>query len=158
MGPTAIRNRPSGPPSIRYTRDRGGGADRGKSPFVEELMLDSQLNHAEWRLQRMFTMLLISAVFLFLASDRPSALPDRKPQPDRVARLSVEPMAVRSLADEGVAVTGAWTLTSDDSRVAGLSALAVLPNGCVQACRVPLPRSRSRPRRTSRQMSRRPRS
>lgn len=96
-------------------------------------MLDSQLNHAEWRLQRMFTMLLISAVFLFLASDRPSALPDRKPQPDRVARLSVEPLSVRSLADEGVAVTGAWTLTSDDSRVAGLSALAVLPNGCLQA-------------------------
>ena len=96
-------------------------------------MLDSWLNHAERRLQRLFSMLLILGGFLLLASDRPAALPDRQPRPDRIAGLSLEPLPVRSPTGEGLTVTGSWTLTSDDRRVAGLSALAVLPDGRLQA-------------------------
>lgn len=133
MGPTAIRNRPSGPPSIRYTRDRGGGADRGKSPSVEELMRDSRLNMPEWRLQRLFSKLLIAGVFFMLASDTPPEWPDRVPQPARSARLTLEPIELRGASGGPITVTGAWKLTADDVRVMGLSALAVLPDGRVQA-------------------------
>ncbi|NJC05000.1 hypothetical protein GGQ97_000793 [Sphingomonas kaistensis] len=78
-------------------------------------------------------MLLILGAFLLLASDRPSALPDRTPRPDRIAQLTLEPLSLGSPAGRGPAITGAWTLGSDDGRVAGLSALAVLPDGRLQA-------------------------
>lgn len=131
MGSTAIRNRPSSPPSIRDTRDGTGGTDRGKSPSVEELMRDKRLKLAEWRLQRLLSMSLILPAFLILLSDSRPELPDRQPLPPRVASLALEPVALP--AAEGMRVTGAWRLTSDDPRVMGLSALAVLADGRLQA-------------------------
>ncbi|WP_338501855.1 esterase-like activity of phytase family protein [Sphingomonas kaistensis] len=70
---------------------------------------------------------------MLLASDSPPGWPDRDPRPPRIARLIVQPLAVNGEPGGGVRVTGAWTLTSDDPRVMGLSALAVLPGGRLQA-------------------------
>lgn len=133
MGPTAIRNRPPGPPSISNTRDRGEWADRGKGPFVEELMRDSRLNGAERRLQRWLSKVLIAGSFLTLSSDSPRRLPDRVPGPARLAPLCFEKVVVPRDAAIGVTITGAWKLTADDPRVMGLSALAVLADGRLQA-------------------------
>jgi hypothetical protein len=96
-------------------------------------MSDSQLNHPERRWQPLFIKLLISGAFLLLlARDARSGLPDRRPLPERIAVLRLERLDVPR-ASGGVTVTGAWRLTSDDERVMGLSALAVLPGERLQA-------------------------
>lgn len=96
-------------------------------------MRDSQLKMAEWRLQHSLSMLLIFGAFLLLASDRPSALPDRTPRPDRIATLRMDPLSLDAVSGVVVTVTSAWTLSSDDTRFGGLSGLAVLPDGRLQA-------------------------
>ncbi|UUR07428.1 esterase-like activity of phytase family protein [Sphingomonas glaciei] len=76
-------------------------------------------------------MSLILGAFLLFASDTPSSLPNRTPRPARIATLHLEPVSFEPTA--GARITDAWTLTSDDNRMAGLSALAVLPDGRLQA-------------------------
>ncbi len=87
----------------------------------------------EWRLQRLFSKLLIAGAFLLVGSDSRTEWPDRVPQPERVARLTLEPLELRGEAGGQVTITDAWTLTADDVRVMGLSALAVLPDRRLQA-------------------------
>jgi hypothetical protein len=96
-------------------------------------MRDSQLKKTERRLQRLLSKLLIAGAFLLLASDHPPQLPDRVPRPPRIARLMLEPLALKAKPGDGIRVDGAWTLTADDPRVMGLSALTVLPDGRLQA-------------------------
>ena len=132
MGPTAIRNRPSGPPSIRDARDRGEQADRGKSPLDEGLMSDSRLIEAERRLQPKFIKWLIVGAFLLLTADRRSEWPDRQPLPDRMVALHLDPLFAGRDAGGGAAVS-AWKMRADDPRFFGLSALTILPGGRLQA-------------------------
>lgn len=72
-------------------------------------------------------------VFLGLAplsSDSRPLLPDRVPAPDGTVALSVEPLAL-ALPDGPIRLSGAWQLSAPDKRFAGLSALAIGPNGLV---------------------------
>jgi hypothetical protein len=96
-------------------------------------MTDPRLNPAEWRLQHMFIKLLIAGAFLLLASDHRSDLPDRTPRPARLATLMLEPLPLPRDLGGGLRITDAWTLTSDDPRVFGLSALVVPAGERLQA-------------------------
>ena len=129
------RTQPTAGPSLETLREGQGrmGPTGGKSPSVASPLRDSRLNVAERRLQPLLSKLLIGGVFLWLAGDSRPEWPDREPQPERVARLSLEPLALQGEPGVGVRITGAWKLTADDARVMGLSALAVLPAGRLQA-------------------------
>jgi hypothetical protein len=94
-------------------------------------MLDSQLNRAERPLQAMFINFLIAGAFLLLASDSRADLPDRTPMPARIAELTLKPLNLPTA--RGVTITGAWTLSANDPRVFGLSALTALPKGPLEA-------------------------
>jgi hypothetical protein len=96
-------------------------------------MSDPRLKDAEWRWQPLFIKLLILCAFLLLGSDSRLQLPDRKPRPDRVAALRLEPLRLAPITGQAITVTDAWQLSADDRRIAGLSALAVLPDGRLQA-------------------------
>lgn len=96
-------------------------------------MRDSRLNMAEWRLQRLFSKLLIAGAFLLLGSDVRGEWPDRVPRPPRLASLAFEPLKLPREVGGGIRLTGAWRLQADDDRVFGLSGLAVLPSGRLQA-------------------------
>jgi hypothetical protein len=96
-------------------------------------MSDSRLNMPEWDLQPLFSKLLIAGAFLLLGSDVRGEWPDRMPRPSRVAALQLERVQLPAEPGSGMRVTGAWRLTSDDDRVFGLSGLAVLPGGRLQA-------------------------
>lgn len=88
------------------------------------LMADKRLNMAEWSLQPRFIKWLFAGAFLLLASDSRPEWPDRLPMADRLAALRYEPL--RLGAAEGVMLTGAWEVSSDEPRFFGLSGLAVL--------------------------------
>ena len=87
-------------------------------------MRDSQLNAAERPVQRKFRLaasvgaLLLLPILIVLAADRLRGMPSRQPLPERVAGVRFEALAVAGTA-------GAWTVTVDDPRFGGVSALAV---------------------------------
>jgi hypothetical protein len=92
-------------------------------------MGDSQLNGAERSLQQMFrkisffnALLMISTVLGAYAPIR--ALPDRRAQPPRTVALSYRPVAL-ALSTGPLRLAGAWEVQADDSRLGGLSALAI---------------------------------
>ena len=78
-------------------------------------------------------------------SDRPS----RRELGARIAHLTFEPVALDPAGFAGMRVAGAWTVTSDDPRFGGVSALAVDPAGLLALTdwgviiRFPRPRGRN---------------
>ncbi len=92
-------------------------------------MPDSQLNAAERRLQHslrntcIFNGLLIACVVV-AAYVSINALPDRRPAPDAVARLSYRPVELTS-AGGPLHLAGAWAVGTADRRFGGLSSLAL---------------------------------
>lgn len=94
-------------------------------------MRDTSLNETERPLQLRFIKWLIAGAFLWTASDSRTEWPDRAALPDRAATITYS--SLRLSKPEGVAITGAWQVTADDPRFGGLSALAVLADGRLQA-------------------------
>ncbi|WP_344708502.1 esterase-like activity of phytase family protein [Sphingomonas humi] len=88
---------------------------------------------AEWNVQRSFIKLLIAGAFLLLATDGQTDWPDRTPRPDRIARLHFQKVDLQGAVGRGLTLDGAWTLSADDARVMGLSALAVRADGRLEA-------------------------
>jgi hypothetical protein len=87
-------------------------------------MPDSQLNGSERAVQPKFMLAapLAAAVLLplliILAAAQLRSMPSRQPLPDRVAGVRYQPLEVAGSA-------GAWTVSVDDPRFGGVSALAV---------------------------------
>lgn len=93
------------------------------------LMSDSRLNEAERFLQRLFRKLhffniLFMAAAVIGAFVPIHALPNRKPQPSRTVTLSYRPVALPSFSGP-LRLAGAWNVRAGDSRLTGLSALAI---------------------------------
>ena len=96
---------------------------------MNRLMGDSRLNGAEQFLQRMFRkrsffniLFMAGAVIGAYAPIR--ALPDRRSQPPQMVTLSYRPVALPSSSGP-FQLGGAWEVKADDSRLGGLSALAI---------------------------------
>lgn len=92
-------------------------------------MPDSQLNEPERGLQRSFrksrifnSLMVLGVVLATYVPIRD--LPDRRPLPPRQVRLDYQPVRLPP-AGGPLRIAGAWTLTADDPRFKGLSALAV---------------------------------
>jgi hypothetical protein len=86
-------------------------------------MRDSQLNGSERTVQGKFRLaaplvLLALPALIVLTAGHLRGLPSRQPLPDRSANVRYEPLAVAGAA-------GAWTVSVDDPRFGGASALAV---------------------------------
>jgi hypothetical protein len=92
-------------------------------------MADSQLNGAERILQQMFRKFnffnalsmigVVMGVYVTIHE-----LPDRRPQPPRTVSLSYRPVALPSVSGP-LRLAGAWKMVAADSRMGGLSALAI---------------------------------
>lgn len=96
---------------------------------MNRLMGDSRLNGAEQFLQRMFRkrsffniLFMAGAVIGAYAPIR--ALPDRRSQPPQMVTLSYRPVALPSSSGP-FQLGGAWEVKADNSRLGGLSALAI---------------------------------
>lgn len=87
-------------------------------------MRDSQLNGSEWTVQRKFMLplrfvaVVTLPLLIVLTAGQLRGLPSRQPLPDRVASVRFQPLEVAGSA-------GAWTVSVDDPRFGGASALAV---------------------------------
>lgn len=86
-------------------------------------MRDSQLNGSERHVQRKFRLvssvgLLLLPILILLAADGLRALPDRLPLPARSAAVHFAPLQVPG-------TVGAWTVSVEDPRFGGVSALAL---------------------------------
>jgi hypothetical protein len=93
-------------------------------------MPDSRTMKSEPAVQPWFTILtaalaLAMAASLMLAQRLLYELPDREPFDPVVAEVRFEPLALDSAAFAPLRLVGAWTVSSEDRRVGGISAVAV---------------------------------
>ncbi|MCW3797949.1 esterase-like activity of phytase family protein [Sphingomonas sp. BN140010] len=91
------------------------------------------MNEPERGVKRTFSLLarlcLICLCFLVLARDVREQAPDRVPEAARLAGIRFQPLALTGGSGGEVRLVGAWKVSADDPRLAGLSALAVQPGG-----------------------------
>ena len=132
----------SGPPSLRDARDTDGIAaaplqrGKGETPPRQKLMDDSGAMKAEPRMQPRFSILTSAMAIVMVAAVLFAhrlfvTIPDREELGPKVSELRFEAAELDARKFAPLRLAGSWTVTSDDPRVGGISALAIDGGGLV---------------------------
>ena len=109
---------------------------RGQTPPRAALMPDSRAIDAERQVQdsfrkiQLFQLLILGAAVLFFGRWL-SRMPDRTELGPRIARIAFHPVRLDPSGFAPLQLAGAWTLTSSDPRLGGVSALAIESNDLI---------------------------
>lgn len=109
---------------------------KGETPYHEGLMPDSQSIEAERGVQPKFRMIELAGGLLLLATimliDRRIAyVPNRHELGPRISRIEFKRLDLDRSGFAPLALVGVWRLTSEDSRLGGISALAMDRGGLI---------------------------